>query len=118
MFEKNNFSLRKYKPLKVLSFIAIFAAIFTLVSFFVMFLWNTILPSVANVKPLSFWKAAGLLILAKILFGGLPGRRSHGKKAHKPWKNKWMQMDPEERQQAKMRWKEYCNQKNSDKEKR
>jgi hypothetical protein len=60
---------------------------------------------------LNFWQAAGLLALAKILFGGFKGRgrrRKHSKE--KPWK-KWMNMNEEEREEAKQRWKEHCKKK-------
>ena len=114
MFGKNNYSPRRFKPLKVLFFIAVFLILFTAVSWIVMLLWNAILPDIAGVKPLNFWKAAGLLILAKILFGGFGGRGSrwkHARKGH--WKNKWMNMSEEERQEAKSRWKEYCKRRKS-----
>ena len=111
MFEKNNHSSRRFHPLKVLAFIAVFVAFAALATWVVMFLWNAILPDVTGVKPLNFWQAAGLLLLAKILFGGFGfrGRRKHWKK-RKHWKNKWMQMSDEERQEAKQRWKERCEQ--------
>lgn len=40
-----------------------------LVSYLVMQLWNYILPEVIHVETLTFWQAAGLFILCKILFG-------------------------------------------------
>ena len=116
MFNKNNSSFKKFKPLKIVFFIMVFVAFITLVPYIVMLLWNAILPDVVGVKPLNFWQAAGLLLLAKILFGGFGGRRGkwkHSKKKH--WKNKWMDMSHEERQDAKTRWKEYCNNKKSEK---
>ncbi len=114
MFEKSNYSSRKFKPLKVLFFIAVFIAFVAAAAWVVMFLWNAILPDVVGVKPLKYWQAAGLLVLAKILFGGFGGRRSNWKRSRKKhWRNKWMQMNPEERKEAKMRWKEYCNRRRS-----
>ncbi|MGK0387481.1 MAG: hypothetical protein ACI94Y_000207 [Maribacter sp.] len=109
MFEKDNNLSRKFKPLKVLFFIVVFMAIVAALASVVMLLWNAILPDTIGVKPLNFWKAAGLLILAKILFGGLRGRRGpwkHSGKKH--WRNKWMEMNHEERKEAKSRWKDYC----------
>jgi hypothetical protein len=109
MFEKNKYSSRRFKPLKVLFFVAVFIAFATALSWLVMYLWNTILVDVAGVKPLNFWKAAGLLALAKILFGGFGGRKAPWKHSkRKDWKNKWMAMNDEERQEAKSRWKEHC----------
>ena len=109
MFNKNNYSSRKHKPLKMLFFMIVFVALAVAISFVVMFLWNNILTDVTGVKPLNFWKAAGLLLLAKILFGGLGrSRRSwkHSPKDH--WRNKWMRMNDEERKDARSRWKEHC----------
>lgn len=109
MFNRDNPSFRKFKPLKILFFIAVFIAFFSGVAYIVMLLWNAILPDVTGVKPLNFWQAAGLLILAKILFGGFGGRKGGWKNSkRKHWKNKWMNMSDEERQEAKNRWKEYC----------
>ena len=125
MFNKNTFSSPRFHPLKVLFFIGVFIAIATALSWLVMFLWNAILPETVGVQPLNFWKAAGLLLLSKILFGGFGrgGGRGKGKGwgHHKSgnkhsWKNKWMSMDDDERKEAKTRWKEYCNRRNVDKE--
>ena len=92
----------------ILVFIAIVAAL----AWLIMFLWNHILTETTGVKPLNFWKAAGLLLLAKILFGGLRRRSSHSRFAkHAHWREKWMHMSQEERMEAKARWKEHCKHK-------
>ena len=115
MFEKNNFSLRRYKPLKVLFFVVVFTAFVAAAAWVVMLLWNAILPDVAGLKTLNFWQAAGLLILAKILFGGFRGRKRSWKGLGKDhWRNKWMGMTQEERREAKTRWKAYCKRKDSE----
>lgn len=110
MFTKDDHSPRRFTPLKVLSYILVFAIIASALSALVMFLWNAILPDLVGVKPLNFWKAMGLLLLAKILFGGV-GKLFEGKRFAKKnhWRNKWMNMSHEERQEAKMRWKAHCN---------
>ncbi|MEZ4688484.1 MAG: hypothetical protein R3B47_21205 [Bacteroidia bacterium] len=99
----------------MLFFISVFVLLAAGVSWLVMFLWNAILPDTLGVKQLTFWKAAGLLLLARILFGsfGRPGRRGPGKPpgGAPPWKKKWMAMSPDEREAAKARWKEHCNRK-------
>lgn len=112
MFANNNSKIPK--PLKILFFITVFVAIVSAASCIVMFLWNSILTEVTSVKPLSFWQAAGLLALGKILFGGFGGRGGKWKK-RKEWKDKWMNMNPEERHEAKARWKEYCEKKKTSK---
>ena len=46
----------------------------TALSAAVMLLWNNILVSVVHVGAITFWQAAGILLLSKILFGGFKGR--------------------------------------------
>ena len=111
MFGKDKF--RQLKPLKILFFVAVFFTVVTAVIWVVMFLWNTILTEVTSVKPLNFWQAGGLLLLAKILFGGFGGRKGGKHRKGKEWKNKWMNMNDEERQEMKARWKAHCEKKNS-----
>jgi hypothetical protein len=112
MFGKNNF--RQLKPLKILFFVVVFFTVVTAVIWVVMFLWNTILTEVTSVNPLNFWQAGGLLLLAKILFGGFGGRKGGRHHKGKEWKNKWMNMNNEERQEMKARWKARCEKKGSE----
>ncbi len=67
-----------------------------------MLLWNALLPAILSVSSITFWQAAGLLILARLLFGGM---HSHWKR---PWSNSKMDyelrhkiknMTPEERKE-------------------
>lgn len=96
---------------KVVKVVLIVAVVFTLLSFIVMNLWNCVLTAaVQSVNPISFWQAAGLLILSKILFGGFSrggwkgGRRDMREKL----KEKWQKMSPEEREKFKARMKDRC----------
>src|SRR5688572_23723010 len=77
-------------------------AVFSLI---VMLLWNAILPSVANVNPINFWQALGILVLSKILFGGFGRGRMHWKER---MGQKWQHMSPEEREQFKQNWRARC----------
>jgi len=109
MIGKNNYSAPRSKPLKILFFIAVFTVIAGALSWLIMFLWNNILTDVAGLKPLNFWKAAGILLLSKIIFGGFRrhrGPRNHSKR--KEWRHKWMKMSQEERKEAKSKWREHC----------
>lgn len=109
MFRNDKFSNHKFKPLKVLFFVMVFVAIAAALGWLVMFLWNSILPEAVGVKPLTFWKALGLLVLSKILFGGLGrGGRSWKNTEKNHWRNKWMNMSAEERHEAQSRWKDHC----------
>jgi hypothetical protein len=111
MFANDKF--KKFKPLKILFFVMVFFAFVSAAIWLVMFLWNTILTEVTSVKPLNFWQAGGLLLLAKILFGGF-GRGKGKWKKRKEWKNKWMNMNDDERQEMKSRWKAHCEKKKSE----
>lgn len=52
-----------------------------LFGYFVMLLWNWLLPPLFHVGTINYWQAFGLVILAKILFGGFgPGHApGHGR---------------------------------------
>jgi hypothetical protein len=85
-------------PFVALGFVALFSAI-------VMWLWNAILPDVLNAKTLTFWQAGGILVLAKILFGGFWGRGC--KRCGPPWRHgsggddRWHALTPEQREQMR-----------------
>jgi len=69
----------------------------------VMMLWNGILPAVLHVSTITFWQAAGILVLSKLLFSGF--RRPGGPGGH--WKKrmmmKWDGMTEEEQQKFRSR---------------
>ena len=80
--------------LRVLMFIAgtaLFAAA-------VMFLWNVLLPGIAGLPVINYWQAAGLLVLARILFGGIDGRSFQGHGHRNPFRESWMNKSPAERE--------------------
>ena len=85
-------------------------AIFTLV---VMALWNAILVPVVHVGAVTFWQAAGILILSKILFGGFRGGGRWGNHRRNLWKqelhDKWGNMSTEDRDKLKQEWRQRCN---------
>ena len=108
MYRNGNYS-SKYHPLKILFFILVALTMLSVVGLIVMWLWNTILVDVIGVKPLNFWKAVGLLVLARILFGGFRSRNWKSRhRRRKKWKEKWMNMNDEERKEFKAKWKEHC----------
>ena len=70
----------------------------------VMLLWNGILPAVLHVGAITFWQAAGILLLSKILFGGFRGRhRMAGGWCKRMMYNKWQNMTPEEKEKFQER---------------
>lgn len=84
------------------------AGIFLLLGFVVMSLWNAILPDITNVKPINFWQSMGLLLLAKILFGGFGGWRHKRQHFRERMHEKWQAMTPEEREKFKAEWRDRC----------
>jgi hypothetical protein len=93
------------------AFLVVVLALVALLSYVVMRLWNALIPELFHGPVLGFWQAAGLLVLSKILFGGLRGRHGPGHwHEHRSWhrerwreklRTKWAAMTPEERE----RWR-------------
>lgn len=51
----------------------------------VMYLWNWLMPTIFGLGTITYWQAFGIVVLAKLLFGGLGGHGGHdhdGKKCH------------------------------------
>lgn len=98
---------RRKKPVFILFIIAVVFALPAIV----MLLWNAILPDVVGVSEINYWQAMGIFILSKILFGGFgPGRGPRGGRHRKraAMKERFMQMDDEEKSAFKEEWKKRC----------
>lgn len=69
----------------------------------VMLLWNGLMPEIFRLPTISFWQAAGLLLLCKLLFGSFGGQHwGHRRKfgaygKHNRMHERWMTMSEEER---------------------
>jgi hypothetical protein len=83
------------KGLKMLMFLA---AALALAGYAVMALWNAVLPSVTGLHAISFAQAVALLVLARLLFGGIRGRRHGGWHWRHRMRERWEQMSPEQRE--------------------
>ncbi|MDF2634251.1 MAG: hypothetical protein K0R78_1125 [Pelosinus sp.] len=46
--------------------------------YFVMLLWNFLMPDIFGLKEITFWQGAGLVVLSRLLFG----TRGYGKHGH------------------------------------
>lgn len=69
----------------------------------VMLLWNWLLPPLFSLHEISYLQAGGLLILARLLFGGFHRRHGHCQHcSHEHQGN----LTPEEREQLKARFRE------------
>lgn len=59
--------------------IIFFGALALLFGYVVMVLWNSVVADVLAVRKLSYWQGVGLLVLCRLLVGGLhTGHGSHG----------------------------------------
>ena len=82
----------------------------SLLSAAVMWLWNHVLVEVVPVRSVTFWQAAGLMLLSRLLFGNWPGRGGPGRWGgeHRfggpAWKAKWQQMSEEEKTRFREQW--------------
>jgi len=69
----------------------------------VMQLWNWLLPSLFGWRQITFWQALGILVLARILFGGHGPwgrglRRRMSDRMADRMRGRWERMTPEERE--------------------
>ena len=109
MFRNPNNTNRRKRRFFFLFFIPVLFLVFASI---VMFLWNATLPAILNLNTITFWQAAGLLVLCRILFGGFRfggSRRGFGgPPAH--LRDKWMNMTDEEKKKFREEWKKRCEQ--------
>jgi hypothetical protein len=62
------------------------------VIFGVQALWNCLIPNLFHGPILTFWQAAGLFLLSKILLTGVaPGGSQHSNKNYKDWRKKYQE---------------------------
>jgi hypothetical protein len=84
------------------------AAVLAVLSVVVMLLWNSLVPALFHGPPLEYWQALGLLLLSRILFGGLRGRGWHGHWRQRMWRERWENMTPEERDRLREQFQRRC----------
>lgn len=81
--------------------------VLAILTFGVYELWNHVLTEVLGVKAITYWQALGLLVLARILFGGFPGRRGgpFGPRWRRhPMVEHWQSLTPEQREEMRRRF--------------
>jgi len=96
-------------PLGIIAFIIIGGEV-------VLHLWNWLLPPLFGWRLITFWQALGLLLLARILFGGFGGRGGHrsnfrrrmDEKWQRRWAERWEKMTPEEREKFRQGMRFRC----------
>jgi len=70
-----------------------------LFGYFVMLLWNWLMPPLFHAGTINYWQAFGIVILAKILFGGVGG--GHHDRGPRGWRREARRWD---------RWESRCGQ--------
>ena len=87
-------------PPALVLFVAIFGEV-------VMHLWNWLLPPLFGWHAIGFWQALGMLILCRILFGGV-GSHGSGRAQQKRDRVVWERMTPEEREEFRKKIRGRC----------
>ena len=98
----------KTRATRFMTIIALVIIAATALSFVVMVLWNWLIPDLFSGPVITFWQAAGLLLLSKIIFSGLFHKKKHHmhqKLWRKEFARKVSEMDPEERELLKQKMK-------------
>src|ERR1700688_5116020 len=72
----------------------------------VLHLWNWLLPSLFGWRQITFWQALGLLVLCRVLFGGLGSHHSGRPGFRRRMKERCDHMTPEERERFRQRMRE------------
>jgi hypothetical protein len=89
----------------------------------VMLLWNALMPQIFALPVLNYWQAVGLLVLTRLLFGGIGGWHGHaahrgargdGRLFHRNNKlrEKWMNMSEDERKEFIEKEKDFYTSRN------
>jgi Ca2+/H+ antiporter, TMEM165/GDT1 family len=94
--------MRKHRAFKMIGIGILAVALFFVLGYVVMTLWNWLMPSIFGLHTITYWQAYGLLILSKILFGGLRGGGGHPCRRRGDWRERMAErcesMTPEERE--------------------
>ena len=87
---------------------AVVIAVLAVLALAVMLLWNSLVPELFRGPPLQYWQALGLLLLSRILFGGLRRGSWHGQWRQRMWRERWESMTPEERERLREHFQGRC----------
>jgi hypothetical protein len=97
--------MKKHRVLKMIGIGILVVALFFVLGFVVMALWNWLMPAIFGLHTITYWQAYGLLILSKILFGGFRGGGSRSCSPRSDWRERmaerWDTMSPEAREKAR-----------------
>jgi hypothetical protein len=100
MTENENYGDRPYHdgpwgPFRIVAMVIgglVFAVVMAfLFGWLVMWLWNQIMPAIFGLKLITYWQAFGLIILAKLFFGGHCWGHGHrgDRWSRRSWRKHW-----------------------------
>jgi hypothetical protein len=130
--EESNPGIKVLKIIGMVILGVIGAAAFALLfGYFVMLLWNWLMPEIFNnVATISFWQAVGIVFLARLIFGGFKHGHGHDrpprpsrtdrrhwaqqKKAVKEKFDKWKYYDQYWKEKGEKDFDEYLREKNGE----
>ena len=72
----------------------------------VLHLWNWLLPPLFGWRLITFWQALGLLVLCRILFGGLGLHGSGRSNIRRRMEERFEHLTPEERERCRQRMRD------------
>ncbi len=99
------------RPARFLVMAIMAVAFLALFGFIVMWLWNALMPPLFHLPVLTYWQAVGLLILAKIFFGGFrggPAGRHARDRVEARVMERWANMSDEEREKFRAGMRARC----------
>lgn len=112
MFTNHDQPPYRYRHEKKFFLIPVIILLFFGLTAAVQYLWNAILPGAVHVSAITYWQAAGLLVLCKILFGSFHFGKRHDRSGFggpsRAMREKWTNMTDEERAMFKQRFKDRC----------
>ncbi len=97
----------QYMKMKWVAKGIVFGALFvTAITFATMLLWNNLAVDIFGLPVIGFFQALGLMILGRLLAGnfGPRGRGGFGRMGGRHMRERWQNMNPEQRDQLMQRW--------------
>lgn len=91
---------------RVLAAIVVAFVVFALVT---MELWNWLIPAIFGLRAITFAQAIGLVLLSKILFGGLHAPWAGRRRWREQMQERWAQMTPQERERFRQGMSGRCD---------
>ena len=88
--------------------IAAMAGLIALGGLIVRLLWNGLLPPLFGWPQVTFWQALGLLVLSRILFGGLGTHTARRSGFRRRIGERWEAMTPDERERFREGMRRSC----------